>query len=109
MKTWLTASEWTQHINCSSDGRHVTPPENMSEGDVQAVIKACYGCRVRAECIQEAVKYESTGIWCASEWIPEVKITDTPKKAALSLQAAAEVRMALSKTVEDELARRGEF
>lgn len=106
---WQRADEWTSFSRCQGDARYVTPPDQMSEDDVQDVIRGCFLCRVRPECVAQAVASEESGVWAASEWLPEISLDDTPRRAKQILEEAEEVRAVLEETYEAELARRGEF
>lgn len=108
LKTWLTDGEWAAYSNCP-DLRWITPPERLSEEDVNEVQYRCNKCMVRAECIKDVVDNQSSGVYCASVWIPEVGITDTPRRAKAVLEEAEKIRGDLARTIPDELKRRGEF
>lgn len=109
MKTWLSDQEFKSHARCGGDGRWITPPERLSENDREWVEYGCNKCPVRPECIGEVVSKDSSGVWCASTFVPEVGIDDSPRRARQVMAEAAEIRMRLSKTVPEELSRRGEF
>lgn len=109
MKTWLTQGAWMAYANCGDDPRHITPPENMSEQDREETQYICHKCPVRGECISAAVKNNSTGIWCASEWVPEVSLDMSKREALDTLDKAKAIREGLADTIDDEIQRRGEF
>lgn len=81
----------------------------MSDDDVEEVMATCWKCPVRPECLSELVETSGSGVWCCSEFIPEVALTDTPRKARAVLEAAEEIRLNLAKSLPEELDRRGDF
>jgi hypothetical protein len=110
MKTWLRSDEWVGHSLCRHDSRFITAPERMSQDDVEEVRSICYRCPVRPECIKHnTVDHEESGVWCASEWIEEVALEAPPRLARQAVADAEITRLMLSKSLEDELGRRGAF
>lgn len=104
-KTWLRTGEFASYSGCQGDSRFVTPPGD----DADEVERICWSCRVRPECIESVVSNEESGVWCASVFIPEIGLDDTPRRAKQILEEAEEVRATLAQTHEAELSRRGEF
>lgn len=109
MKTWLSDQAFKSYARCGGDSRWITPPERLSEHDRDWVEYQCHKCPVRGECISHVVENADSGVWCASVFVPEVSIDDSPRRARVVMEEAAEIRLRLSKTVPEELARRGEF
>ncbi|OQW34553.1 MAG: hypothetical protein A4E20_11065 [Nitrospira sp. SG-bin2] len=109
MKTWLKSGEWQNHANCLSDSRFLISPERLTEGEADDVEYLCHTCNVRPECIKHCVDTESSGVWCASVFIPEISIPDSPKRAKEILEEAAKVRGQLKESLPEEIKRRGEF
>lgn len=109
MKTWLSRTEWISYSACQQDSRFIVPPERLSEEDRDGVEFTCHRCPVRAECIAQVVENSDSGIWAAGVFVPEVAITDSPRRARCVLEQAQEIREHLAKTIPDELARRGDF
>jgi hypothetical protein len=108
-KTWLTKDAWVSFAACGGDSRFITPPDKLSDDDVQEVQAICHKCVVRPECLKSCVANADTGVWTGSTWIPEVNLSMGKREAAGTLEAAEKVREGLAATVEDELKRRGEF
>lgn len=108
-KMWQKEFEWTNHANCRGDSRWITPPERLSEQDREEVEYGCHRCLVRPECIKEVVEKASSGVFCASVFVPEVSASDTPRRAEKTLGEARGIRETLALSIPQELKRRGEF
>lgn len=110
LKQWHGSGEWHGYAACADgDPRFVTPPERMSEDDVQEVMARCFACKVRPECARHVVENTESGVWSCSEFIPEVSLDDSDEQSATILLKAASVRAFLESQIPDELERRGDF
>lgn len=108
-KQWLKADEFALYASCQGDSRFITPPENLTEEDVDHVEYTCHRCPVRPECGASVVQTAASGVWSCSVFIPEVSIHDSPRRARYVLEQAQEIRDHLASTIPDELGRRGDF
>lgn len=104
-----TSGEWTNFSNCQGDSRYITPPENMSEDDVEEVVAGCYKCKVRPECSKSVLDNSDSGVWCCSVFIPEIQMGDSTRRAKEVLDQAETVRLELALRLSDEIERRIEF
>lgn len=108
-KTWLTKDAWVGYASCGGDSRFLTPPDKLADDDVEDVQRICHGCKVRPECVKHTGKNADSGVWCASVWIPEVKLSMSKRQAQAVLEEAESIREELAGTYDDELKRRGDF